>query len=80
MIPAAVLTIGPSGQVRGLYTEVIPLQSIGRLRVRRASHIEFDHGRQVWIAWDTNGSALFESPSRQECLEWEQRFFNEKEL
>ena len=43
------LVISPSGWVRALYDEAIPLESLGRLRITRASHVEPDPGGQ-WIA------------------------------
>ena len=62
----------PDGTVQGLYTEAIDLTTLGRLRVRRASTIEFDNPAQVWRVFNAYGLCLHTSPSRQECLRWEQ--------
>ena len=42
------LRITPDGCVRGLWTDEIDWPSIGRVSVRRASHIEFCDRRQMW--------------------------------
>ena len=65
------LIIAPDGTVQGLYTEAIDLAALGRLRVERASTIEFDHPAQVWRVFDRRGRGRFASPSRQACLDWE---------
>jgi len=42
------LRIGADGCVRGLWTDEIDWRALGRLSVRRASHIEFCPRRQLW--------------------------------
>lgn len=69
---AAVLTFDASGQGSGLYTELIDLQSIGSLYVRRASFVEFDNERQGWQVKNELGRVLFFAKSRAACLVWEQ--------
>jgi hypothetical protein len=70
--PEASLAFLPDGTVQGLYTEAISLGAIGRLKIERLSSIEFDHPAQVWRVFDRRGRGLFASPSRSECLRWEQ--------
>ncbi len=65
------LSFRPDGSAIGLYTEAIDLRCIGRLRIERASRVEFDNAQQVWRVSDLNGLCLFSSPSRDECLRWE---------
>jgi len=79
MTKTMTLTFKPAGQVQGLYAELIDLQQLGRLHVRRATRIEFDNQKQVWRVRDTDGFPLYTSPSRQTCLDWERRFFHAKE-
>jgi hypothetical protein len=43
------LVVGPSGQVRCVYSEGIDLKALGRLDVRRASHVEPDC-KEGWVA------------------------------
>ena len=73
-----VLTFGPDGTAVGLYTEAIPLQELGRLSIRRASTIEYDDARQCWVVGDPAGTELFRAPGRQQCLDWEREYFNNR--
>ena len=79
MIPEMVLTFETDGTAHGMYTEVIPLQSLGRLHITRATTIKFDDERQHWVVCDPSGLALFQAPARQQCLDWEREHFNQKE-
>ncbi len=78
MTPEAVLTFNPNGTAEGLYTEAIPLHALGRLGIRRASTIEFDDANQQWVVRSPEGAELYQSPSRQRCLDWEREFFNNR--
>lgn len=40
--------IAHDGTVRGLWTDEIDWPALGRVSVRRASHVEFDDRRQLW--------------------------------
>ena len=51
------LTIDPCGTVRTLYTEAIPLNEIGSLSIKRASHVEPDEAGQ-WFAEMIEGPTL----------------------
>lgn len=73
------LTFTPDGVGHGLYTEAIDLGRIGSLAIERATHIEFDNQAQYWRVYDNTGFALFNSPSRQECLDWEHRYLDSQE-
>lgn len=79
MTPEAVLTFNPDGTAHGLYTETIPLHELGRLSVQRASTIEFDDAAQQWVVRSPEGAELYQSPSRQQCLDWERGYFNNNE-
>ena len=78
MTPEAVLTFNPDGTAQGLYTEAIPMHALGRLRVQRASTIEFEDSIQKWVVRSPDGAELYHSPSRQRCLDWEREFFNNR--
>jgi hypothetical protein len=39
----------PDGTVRALWTDEIDWRSLGRLKVERASHVEFCRRRQLWF-------------------------------
>jgi hypothetical protein len=70
--PEASLAFLPDGTVQGLYTEVIELGAIGWLKIKRLSSIEFDHPAQLWRVFDRKGRGVYASPSRRDCLRWEQ--------
>ena len=73
----AVLTIEPGGIVTGLYTETIPLAALGALSIQRLTSIEFKDSTQQWEVKDRAGTFLFSDRSRERCLEWEHRHFNQ---
>ena len=68
----------PDGSVQGVYTEAIDLGLLGRLKIERASSIEFDNTRQVWRVFDRKGRGVFSSASRSACLRWEEEHINEQ--
>jgi hypothetical protein len=75
----ATFVFTPEGTIRGLYTEAIDLTCLGRLHVQRATTIKFDNSKQAWRVKDRQGFALFTSPSRRDCLEWERRYLDQQE-
>ena len=72
----AIIRFDAQGTGHCLYTDLIPLQTIGRLSVQRAATVEFEESSQQWEVRDRNGKVIFQSPSRQSCLEWEQEYFS----
>jgi hypothetical protein len=60
----------PDGTARCLHSDLIPLQSIGRLKVRRASTVEFNARAQEWEV-KARGKIWFHSSNRQRCLDYE---------
>jgi hypothetical protein len=72
----ATLTFDTTGNGHGLYTEAIPLQSIGDLDISRATEIEFNHTAQQWEVMDRRDKVLFANPSRSVCLAWEHQHFS----
>ncbi len=73
------LHVHEDGTVCGLYTEAIDLASLGRLRIERASTIEFDNPSQLWRVFDQRGRCVFSDRSRDACLGWEQDHLAPKE-
>jgi len=66
--------IRPDGKIEGLYTEKIPLGKLGKLGVTRATHVEFDYGRQKWIVTLPTGEEIFSHASREGALAWEKKY------
>ncbi len=67
------LTFHPDGTARCLYTDAIPLATLGTLRVRRASWIDFNEHTQQWEVRFSpmSDKPVFTHASREECLRWE---------
>lgn len=71
-----VLTFDVNGIGHCLYTDAVPLQSLGTLEISRATSIEFNASTQQWEVKDTDGLTLHSDPSRSCCLAWELDRFN----
>ena len=66
---------GKDGRGHALYSECIDLHALGRLRIRRASRVEFNNLRQCWEVHGLDGRVLFSSASRETCLDWERKHY-----
>ena len=77
MSPEMVLVLTPDGTGHALYDERIDLNTLGPLHIERATTIDFDDRAQYWRVRDREGFALFNSPSRQACLDWERKYFSD---
>jgi hypothetical protein len=73
------ITFTPDGIGHALYTEAINLGQIGALCVARATLVEFDNNAQYWRVYDRTGFPMFNSPSRQACLDWERQYLESQE-
>jgi hypothetical protein len=73
------ITFTPDGRGSALYTEAIDLAALGALSITRATTIEFDNASGYWRVRDNTGFALFNSPSRQACLDWEKMYLQAQE-
>ena len=72
------LLIDASGNGRCVYAEAIELRRLGRLSVRRGSHVEPDHtGRWTADLSPVNGPILGPYSSRQQALEAELAWLEE---
>ncbi len=76
------LCINQDGNVAGLWADEISWQDLGRLTIRRASRVEFDHAQQAWTVYAAqpangtcHGIGLFTAKSREEALQWEHYYF-----
>ena len=68
-----ILQCQPDGNVFGLWTDAIPLQEIGALKMTRASNVEFNESTQQWeVRLASNPDRVaFANPSRAKCIAWE---------
>ena len=62
-----------------LHTDKVPLHRLGRVRTQRASNVEFDEDKQLWVAVeDETGFVIAEHELRDECIRQERAYFNQK--
>jgi len=61
------LTVAPDGTTRCLYTEDLPLDTLGKVAIHRASHVEPD-GIEFWYAQIIYGPTLGPYDFRSEAL------------
>jgi hypothetical protein len=74
------ITFTPDGTGHALHTDSIDLGEIGRLKVTRATEIEFDDKAQQWcIRRPGSRFVLYRNASRQACLEWERQCIQSEE-
>lgn len=66
----------PDGTIEGLNPDGFPLQSLGNAKISRASNVEFNEQRQVWVVSLPNGQEIFSHPVRAKALEMERKYFN----
>jgi hypothetical protein len=72
------ITITAEGDVQCLAPDDLDLRDVGRLHVRRASHVEFDDAQQVWLVTLPNGTELGTYATRGEGLAAEVEYLNQR--
>jgi len=85
------ISVSPDGKVTMLYTDNLNLNALGKVRVKRASEVEFDEERNGWTVrilvgkyagMYVNNNSATDSPEvfsrRQEALAAEVRFLNDE--
>jgi len=70
------LNFKTTGIVTGLYSEVIDLTCLGKMKIKRATTVEFNNRHQVWQV-KVHDKILHQASSRQACLDWEHHHFNQ---
>lgn len=72
------LYIDPTGVITCLYDEAIALPALGKLTIRRASHVEPDPDGQWWADLSpTGGPRLGSFPTRSAALQAEADWLND---
>ncbi len=63
------LVVAPDGRVRAIYAEAIPLETLGRPRIKRASTVEPDRNGEWRVdLWLVFGPVLGPFPTRSAAL------------
>lgn len=77
----AVISFDTRGNGRALWTEAFPLATLGRLRVKRASSVEFNTKNQQWeVKLTGHKRASYKNASRANCIRWEVATLNQRLL
>ena len=63
-----VVRVRPDGSVRTLWNDALALHTLGHVTTERASSVEFDVARQVWVARTPDGRELAASPVRADVI------------
>jgi hypothetical protein len=72
-----VLLVGSQGELSGIYSEEIDLTSLGRISIRRASHVEPDAEGRWWADMaPVDGPKLGPFDYRTEALDAERHWLN----
>jgi hypothetical protein len=74
MLNEIVLVIDQSGNIRGLYTEVIDFESVGEVSVHRASSVEFNNNTKMWDVYLADGTYLCSEKTRSEAIDSEVQY------
>lgn len=75
------LLISPAGNIHCLYGETIPLTTLGRLDIRRASHVEPDDDGHWWADLSpVTGPLLGPFPARSQALQAEASWLRKHRL
>lgn len=73
------LLITTQGMVTAIYSEVIPMQVLGQVQIRRASHVEPDSSGEWWADLSpSQGPLLGPFPSRSAALHAEYEWLSER--
>ncbi len=74
-----VIEFDTEGKAECLHTDCLPLESLGKLSMTRASTIEWNARKQKWEVI-IGKRVRFSHASRDRCLGWERGLFNLKIL
>ena len=79
-----VISCYPSGMVEAVQNDEIPLHSLGRSQMERASDVTWNGGAQVWCAVireefrNPDTKYYYANKSRAKCIEWEIGYLNNR--
>ena len=78
-VNTALMTIGTEGSAQCLYTEALPLHTLGTLHVKRWSEIEYNNHTSQWEVYLVEEKRIgYRNISREACLKWEKDYFNQQ--
>jgi len=76
------LMIDTNGNVHSLYTDLIDLSQLGKMKVSRASNVEFDNDTQTWSVKLASTGEVISPPegfkTRPEALNFEVKYLQDR--
>ena len=75
-----IIHVTPKGARLMIHDDKIPLHTLGKVKVRRISNVNFNEETQKWEVSPVGnpGEILFTHKSRDKCIQWEIRYFGKK--
>lgn len=71
------ILITKSGGIQMLHDDTAELEKLGKVEVKRASHVEYDNDLQQWYVQSAKTLiVLGYFNSREEALQWEKEFYS----
>lgn len=72
------MVVLPDGTVKGLWHDRLPYRELGHVTVVRASDVEYDHERGLWVAVTPGGEEIASSPDRDAAIRGEVKRLEER--
>ncbi len=70
------LQLDAQGGIAMLQDDALDLRQFGKVKIKRASHVEFSNARQAWFVKSAvSKKVLHWAPPRAEALAWEKAFY-----
>jgi len=67
------------GGIQMLHDDIAELETLGRVDVERASHVEYDNAKQKWYVQSAKTLEIFKYfDDRASALAWEKEFYSPK--
>lgn len=72
------MQITKAGGIQMLHDDAVDLSTLGQVEVTRASHVEFDNGKQRWFVQSAKTLEILRDDflTREEALAWEKLYYS----
>lgn len=73
------ILVTKDGGVQMLHDDTAEIETLGKVSVKRASHVEYDNERQQWYVQSAATLKILEYfNTRDEALSWEKEYYSPK--
>ena len=71
------ILVTKSGGIQMLHDDIAALETLGKVDVSRASHVEYDNGRQEWYVQSAKTLQILGFfTTREKALAWERDYYS----